>query len=79
MRFCSMPFARGGSGHRYRLEGNAGTKTGDETPGNLGRFAGRSSGSMIYLDDSVALAHLPAEDRYLRVGFKIRTAMPSAA
>jgi antitoxin (DNA-binding transcriptional repressor) of toxin-antitoxin stability system len=21
MRFCSMPFARGGSGHRYRLDG----------------------------------------------------------
>jgi hypothetical protein len=44
--------------------GNAGTKTDDETPRNLGRFAGRSSGSMIYLDSSVALAYLLAEDRY---------------
>ena len=34
---------------------------------------------MIYLDGSVALAYLLAEDRYPRVGFKIRTAMPSAA
>ena len=64
MRFCSMPFVRGGSGHRYRLEGNAGTKTGDEAARNLGRFASRSSGSMIYLDSSVALAYLLAEDRY---------------
>jgi len=44
--------------------GNARTETGDETSRTLGWPAGGPRGSMIYLDSSVALAHLLAEDRW---------------